>query len=129
MAFLTAAPLPSLPARRVPSAKCTVRAVVPIGVDVSDALPVRDRILVRVLQNETLSTGGLVLTNDKSTRPKMGVIVGLPPGPNTWTGDNFKIGDTVMWKHDFVAEVVQDSLDDMGGRIVSMRTGNTIAMY
>jgi co-chaperonin GroES (HSP10) len=129
MAFLTAAALPGAPSRCAAPSKCAVRAVVPARVNAADARPVRDRVLVRVLQNESVTAGDLLLASDSSTRPKMGVIVGIPPDENKATGDDFNIGDTVLWRHDYVAEVVQDKLDEDGGRIVSMRIGNISAKW
>jgi co-chaperonin GroES (HSP10) len=130
MAFLTPSMLPSLPARGSRRSRCTVRALVPAGADVSDARPVRDRLLVRVSQNETVTAGGLVLATDSLQRPKTGVILAVPPGANKVTKDVFAVGETVMWRHDYVAEVVQNNSEgEDGGRIVSVRAGNVCAKW
>lgn len=103
--------------------------VVPVGNDASSARPVSDRLLVRVKQNESMSTGGLLLSLDAETRPKIGRIVGIPSVENKWTGDDFQVGDNVLWRHDYVAEVVQDFVEDDGGRVVSVRMGNISATW
>lgn len=103
--------------------------VVPVGADATSARPVRDRLLVRVSLNESMSVGGLVLSMDAANRPMKGTVVGVPAVDNTWTADEFAVGDSVMWRHDYVAEVVQDHLEEDGGRVVSVRMGNISAKW
>lgn len=101
----------------------------PIGTDAASARPVGDRLLVRVAQNEGMSAGGLVLATDGAVRPRIGTVVGVPPGENKHTGDTFEVGMSVMWRQDYVAEVVQDFLEEDGGRVVSVRMGNISAKW
>jgi Chaperonin 10 Kd subunit len=84
---------------RTRSGVCGLRAAVRVGDDVSTAIPANGRVLVRVNRAESMTPGGLVLTNE-SKRPRCGVVVALPnrtPSQKASAVDQFALGDHVMW--------------------------------
>lgn len=96
---------------RVHRNRCNVRAISRIDEDMSSAKAVGDRLLIRVSEASSETSGGLLLTPDSSKRPRMGVVVSIPASPPPAAKDVigfFKVGDNVMWPNDYVAETIQD---------------------
>ena len=63
--------------------------------------PLHDRVVVRRLEKEAVSEGGIVLPDSAKEKPVEGVVVALGPGKITDAGENrpldVKEGDTVVF--------------------------------
>lgn len=129
MAFLspTFLPRPAQHTRAAVTTRRAPRAAVRVGDKAEDAAPVGDRLLVRVAKNEKETASGLLLATNDMERPRVGVVVAVPQkeGWNYIVEDKFEVGMHVMWRHDYVAETVQDGDE----RIVSVRCGNLSARW
>ena len=63
--------------------------------------PLHDRVVVRRLEEETLSAGGIVLPDTASEKPSQGEILAVGPGKTLDNGDVVKpavvVGDKVIF--------------------------------
>ena len=63
--------------------------------------PLHDRVVVRRLEEETTSAGGIVLPDSATEKPSQGEILAAGPGKVTDSGDvralDVKVGDKVIF--------------------------------
>ena len=63
--------------------------------------PLHDRLVVRRLEEDTVSAGGIVLPDSASEKPSQGEILAAGPGKIADNGDvqklDVKVGDTVIF--------------------------------
>ena len=63
--------------------------------------PLHDRVVIRRLEEETKSAGGIVLPGSAQEKPSQGEIVAVGPGKTTDSGDvkplDVKAGDKVIF--------------------------------
>ncbi|PSS02048.1 Chaperonin like [Actinidia chinensis var. chinensis] len=69
--------------------------------DVKDIKPLNDRVLIKVVEAETTTAGGLLLTESSKEKPSIGTVVAVGPGPLDGEGKRKPIsitpGNTVMY--------------------------------
>lgn len=63
--------------------------------------PLYDRVVVRRLENESKSAGGIVLPDSASEKPSQGEVVAVGPGKLLDNGDvrplDLKVGDRILF--------------------------------
>ena len=63
--------------------------------------PLHDRVVVRRLEEETTSAGGIVLPDSAAEKPSQGEILAVGPGKVTDNGDvralDVKVGDKIIF--------------------------------
>ena len=63
--------------------------------------PLHDRLVVRRLEDDTVSAGGIVLPDSASEKPSQGEVLAAGPGKIADNGDvqklDVKVGDTVIF--------------------------------
>ncbi|GFY98545.1 chaperonin 20 [Actinidia rufa] len=69
--------------------------------DVKDMKPLNDRVLIKVVEAETTTAGGLLLTESSKEKPSIGTVVAVGPGPLDGEGKRKPLsitpGNTVMY--------------------------------
>lgn len=64
-------------------------------------IPLHDRVVVRRLEEETLSAGGIVLPDSATEKPSQGEVLSVGPGKPLDNGDvrppALKVGDRVLF--------------------------------
>ena len=63
--------------------------------------PLQDRVVVRRMEEETTSTGGIVLPGSAAEKPAQGEVIAVGPGKRQENGNiqpvDLKVGDTVVF--------------------------------
>lgn len=63
--------------------------------------PLQDRVVVRRMEEETTSAGGIVLPGSATEKPAQGEVVAVGPGKRSDSGDtqpvDVNVGDTVVF--------------------------------
>lgn len=63
--------------------------------------PLQDRVVVRRMEEETTSTGGIVLPGSAAEKPAQGEVIAVGPGKRQENGKiqpvDLKVGDTVVF--------------------------------
>ena len=63
--------------------------------------PLHDRVVVRRLEEETKSTGGIVLPDSATEKPSQGEVLAVGPGKRLDNGDighlDVKVGDKIIF--------------------------------
>ena len=63
--------------------------------------PLQDRVVVRRMEEETTSAGGIVLPGSATEKPAQGEVLAVGPGKRLDTGDtqpvDVNVGDTVVF--------------------------------
>ena len=63
--------------------------------------PLQDRVVVRRMEEETTSAGGIVLPGSATENPAQGVVLAVGPGKRLDSGDtqpvDVNVGDTVVF--------------------------------
>ena len=63
--------------------------------------PLHDRVIVRRMEEETLSAGGIVIPDSATEKPSRGEIIAVGNGKSTDAGEirplDVKVGDTVLF--------------------------------
>ena len=63
--------------------------------------PLQDRVVVRRMEEETTSAGGIVLPGSATEKPARGEVLAVGPGKRLDSGDtqpvDVKVGDTVVF--------------------------------
>ncbi|TAN10860.1 MAG: co-chaperone GroES [Burkholderiaceae bacterium] len=63
--------------------------------------PLADRVIVKRLENETKSAGGIVIPDNAAEKPDQGEVMAVGPGKRNDKGDlmdmNVKVGDRVLF--------------------------------
>ena len=63
--------------------------------------PLHDRVIVRRMEEETLSAGGIVIPDSATEKPSRGEVIAVGNGKTTDSGDlrplDVKVGDTVLF--------------------------------
>ena len=63
--------------------------------------PLQDRVVVRRMEEETTSSGGIVLPGSATEKPAQGEVIAVGPGKRSENGDSqpvdVKVGDTVVF--------------------------------
>ena len=63
--------------------------------------PLQDRVIVRRMEEETTSPGGIVIPEAAAEKPSRGEVVAVGPGKVSESGDavtmNVSVGDTVIF--------------------------------
>ncbi len=63
--------------------------------------PLYDRVVVRRLENETVSRGGIVIPDSATEKPNQGEVLAVGPGNRLETGElqplTVKVGDRVLF--------------------------------
>lgn len=63
--------------------------------------PLADRVIVKRLENETKTAGGIVIPDNAAEKPDQGEVVAVGPGKRNDKGDldpmNVKVGDRVLF--------------------------------
>ncbi|MBT3505923.1 MAG: co-chaperone GroES [Piscirickettsiaceae bacterium] len=89
--------------------------------------PLHDRVVVRRMEEETMSAGGIVLPGGASEKPDRGEILAVGKGRITDSGDvramDVAIGDTVLFKQYGPTEIKVDGED-----LLVMSEGDIIAV-
>ena len=82
--------------------------------------PLHDRVIVRRMEEERTSPGGIVLPDAATEKPKMGIVVAVGKGVITESGDvlplDVKVGDKVLFESYGPQEVKVD-----GEKLLVMR--------
>ena len=77
--------------------------------------PLHDRVVIRRSEEETTSTGGIVLPGSAAEKPSQGTILAVGPGKKLENGDtsalSVKVGDTVLFGKYSGTEVKVDGQD------------------
>ncbi len=89
--------------------------------------PLHDRVVVRRMEEETTSAGGIVIPDSATEKPAQGEIVAVGNGKITDSGDvralDVKVGDTVMFGKFSGTEVKVD-----GEELLVMREEDIMAV-
>ncbi len=63
--------------------------------------PLHDRVIVRRMEEETTTAGGIVLPDSATEKPSRGEVIAVGPGKNNDKGEStpmaVKVGDTVLF--------------------------------
>ena len=63
--------------------------------------PLQDRVVVRRMEEETTSSGGIVLPGSATEKPAQGEVIAVGPGKRSENGESqpvdVKVGDTVVF--------------------------------
>ena len=63
--------------------------------------PLHDRVLIKVLDSEAKTAGGIIIPDTAKEKPQEGEVVAVGPGKSSDTGDvtamNVSVGDTVIF--------------------------------
>ena len=63
--------------------------------------PLHDRVIVRRMEEETTTAGGIVLPDSATEKPSRGEVIAVGPGKTNDKGENspmdVKVGDTVLF--------------------------------
>lgn len=63
--------------------------------------PLADRVVVRRLESETITTGGIVIPDSAAEQPNQGEVIAVGPGARLNSGDiaplTVKIGDRILF--------------------------------
>ena len=63
--------------------------------------PLQDRVVVRRMEEESTSAGGIVLPGSATEKPAQGEVIAVGPGKRLESGDtqpvDLKVGDTVVF--------------------------------
>jgi chaperonin GroES len=77
--------------------------------------PLHDRVIIRRMEEETLSAGGIVIPDSATEKPSRGEIIAVGNGKANDAGDirplDVKIGDTVLFGKYSGTEVKVDGED------------------
>lgn len=89
--------------------------------------PLHDRVVVRRMEEETTSAGGIVIPDSATEKPAQGEIIAVGNGKITDSGDvralDVKVGDTVMFGKFSGTEVKVD-----GEELLVMREEDIMAV-
>ena len=89
--------------------------------------PLHDRVIVRRMEEETTSAGGIVIPDSATEKPATGEIVAAGNGKITDSGDvramDVKVGDVVMFGKYAGTEVKVD-----GEELIVMREDDIVAV-
>jgi chaperonin GroES len=89
--------------------------------------PLHDRVIVRRMEEETMSAGGIVIPDNAAEKPSRGEIVAAGTGKITDSGDvrplAVKVGDTVLFGKYAGTEVKVD-----GEELLVMREDDIVAV-
>ncbi len=89
--------------------------------------PLHDRVIVRRMEEETLSAGGIVLPDSATEKPSRGEVVSAGPGKTSDKGDviamDVKAGDQVLFGKYSGTEVKID-----GEELLVMREDDILAV-
>ena len=89
--------------------------------------PLHDRVVVRRLEQETLSAGGIVIPDNAAEKPSRGTIVAVGPGKKDDSGKvvavDVAVGDTILFGKYAGTEVKVD-----GEELLVMREDDIVAV-
>ncbi len=89
--------------------------------------PLHDRVIVKRLEEETLSAGGIVIPDSAAEKPSRGEIISVGKGKVAENGDvrelDVKVGDTVLFGKYSGTEVKVD-----GEELLVMREDDIMAV-
>jgi len=89
--------------------------------------PLHDRVVVRRMEEETMSAGGIVLPGSASEKPDRGEVIAVGKGRITDSGEvramDVAVGDTVLFKQYGPTEIKVD-----GEELLVMSEGDIIAV-
>ena len=89
--------------------------------------PLHDRVVVRRLEQETVSAGGIVIPDNAAEKPSKGKIVAAGPGKRDDDGDRIKldvqVGDTILFGKYAGTEIKID-----GEELLVMREDDIVAV-
>jgi chaperonin GroES len=89
--------------------------------------PLHDRVVVRRMEEETMSAGGIVLPGSASEKPDRGEVIAVGKGRITDSGEvramDVAVGDTVLFKQYGPTEIKVD-----GEALLVMSEGDIIAV-
>lgn len=90
--------------------------------------PLHDRVIVKRLEEEKKSAGGIIIPDNATEKPVKGEIVAVGPGKKDDNGKNIaldlKVGDTVLFGKYSGSEVKVDGQD-----LLVMREDDVIAVF
>lgn len=90
--------------------------------------PLHDRVIVKRLEEEKKSAGGIIIPDNAAEKPVKGEIVAVGPGKKDDSGKNIaldlKVGDTVLFGKYSGSEVKVDGED-----LLVMREDDVIAVF
>ena len=77
------------------------QSVLDSGVTENEIRPLQDRVVVRRMEEETTSAGGIVLPGSATEKPAQGEVLAVGPGKRLDSGDtqpvDVNVGDTVVF--------------------------------
>ena len=89
--------------------------------------PLHDRVIVRRMEEETMSAGGIVIPDNATEKPATGKVIAVGNGKKTDSGDvhpmDVKVGDTVLFGKYAGTEVKVD-----GEELLVMREDDIVAV-
>ncbi len=89
--------------------------------------PLHDRVIVRRMEEETMSAGGIVIPDNATEKPATGKVTAVGNGKITDSGDvramDVKVGDTVLFGKYAGTEVKVD-----GEELLVMREDDIVAV-
>ncbi|BBP42637.1 co-chaperone GroES [Thiosulfativibrio zosterae] len=90
--------------------------------------PLRDRVVIRQVEEQKVSSGGIVLPGSAQEKQTIGEVVAVGPGKASDSGSivamTVKVGDKVM----FGQYSGQEVKDDKGEKLMVMREDDIIAI-
>jgi chaperonin GroES len=90
--------------------------------------PLHDRVIVKRLEEEKKSAGGIIIPDNAAEKPVKGEILAVGPGKRDDSGKNIavdlKVGDTVLFGKYSGSEVKVDGQD-----LLVMREDDVIAVF
>ncbi|HEY0975313.1 MAG TPA: co-chaperone GroES [Solimonas sp.] len=90
--------------------------------------PLHDRVIVKRLEEEKKSAGGIIIPDNATEKPVKGEIVAVGPGKKDESGKNIaldvKVGDVVLFGKYSGSEVKVDGED-----LLVMREDDVIAVF
>ena len=90
--------------------------------------PLHDRVIVKRLEEEKKSAGGIIIPDNAAEKPVKGEILAVGPGKKDDNGKNIaldlKVGDTVLFGKYSGSEVKVDGED-----LLVMREDDVIAVF
>ncbi|NGY04203.1 co-chaperone GroES [Solimonas terrae] len=90
--------------------------------------PLHDRVIVKRLEEEKKSAGGIIIPDNAAEKPVKGEILAVGPGKKDDSGKNIaldlKVGDTVLFGKYSGSEVKVDGED-----LLVMREDDVIAVF
>jgi chaperonin GroES len=90
--------------------------------------PLHDRVIVKRLEEEKKSAGGIIIPDNAAEKPIKGEVLAVGPGKKDESGKNIpldlKVGDTVLFGKYSGSEVKVDGED-----LLVMREDDVIAVF